>query len=371
MAGIYTIGYGSRDLGSFIALLKTHHIQYLIDVRSKPYSFRNPVFSRSSLETALVDYHIKYVFMGDLLGGRPNDPDCYTSDGHVNYDVYKTKPFFQKGIERLRNANSQGLNIALMCSEAKPQECHRSKLIGEALADLEFSVIHIDEKGALKTHAQVLRHLVSGMPQKSLFGDELPHKFTSRKAYSIPVSGDRLIVPPNQVPSPTKPTQVEKKHEIVTIGVYGFTEQAFFEALLEAKIEVFCDIRMRRGMRGKQYTFVNSSALQEKLKQLDIHYIHMKDLAPTTSIRQHQKDADRTNNVLKRDRKQLGFEFSIDFERDILSLFDSESFLLRIGGGTKRAVLFCVEQLPEACHRSLVAQKISHELNWNVRHILP
>ncbi len=75
------------------------------------------------------------------------------------------------------------------------------------------------------------------------------------------------------------------KPKIVTIGVYGFDQESFFQALLDAKVDTFCDIRMRRGMRGSKYAFVNSSSLQKRLGELDIQYLHLKDLAPDHEIR--------------------------------------------------------------------------------------
>ena len=48
------------------------------------------------------------------------------------------------------------------------------------------------------------------------------------------------------------------KIKIVTIGVYGFDESGFFDALCQAEVDTFCDIRSRRGLRGATYAFANS-----------------------------------------------------------------------------------------------------------------
>lgn len=61
--------------------------------------------------------------------------------------------------------------------------------------------------------------------------------------------------------------------KIYTIGVYGSTEQEFFNKLIENRIDTFCDIRQRRGVRGSEYAFVNSNRLQNKLAELDIKYV--------------------------------------------------------------------------------------------------
>ena len=83
------------------------------------------------------------------------------------------------------------------------------------------------------------------------------------------------------------------KPKIVTIGVYGFDESSFFEALREADVDTFCDIRARRGLRGATYAFANSQRLQERLAELGIRYIHRKDLAPTRAARDRQAQTDK------------------------------------------------------------------------------
>ena len=94
--------------------------------------------------------------------------------------------------------------------------------------------------------------------------------------------------------------------KIITIGVYGFTEDAFFEALQTAGVQVFCDIRWRRGVRGAKYAFANHKRLQARLESLGIKYIHRRDLAPTPEIRQRQKDADKMEKIAKRKRSTPG-----------------------------------------------------------------
>ncbi len=156
MSAIYTIGYGNRNIGDFIELLKLYHIAYLVDVRSQPYSKNNLEFSKTRLEKNLSENSIRYVFMGDTLGGRPADRSCYDESDRVLYDEVRNRPFYQAGIERLKDAWNQKLPIALMCAELRPEECHRSKLIGITLQQEQIEVIHIDENGALKNHGIVM-----------------------------------------------------------------------------------------------------------------------------------------------------------------------------------------------------------------------
>lgn len=174
---LFTIGYGARTLEELIAALKANRIEYLIDVRTAPYSKFKPDFSKDLLQYHIERAGIRYLFMGDTLGGQPKEPACHT-DGKVDYDKVRVQPFFQKGLERLRKAFEQRCRVALMCSEGRPEQCHRSKLIGEALAAASIPIWHIDEDGGLLTQTQVIDRLTKG--QMDLFGQS---SFTSRKRY--------------------------------------------------------------------------------------------------------------------------------------------------------------------------------------------
>ena len=175
---LFTIGYGARPVDEFISALKANGIEFLLDVRSSPYSKFKPDFSKEVLQRCLERAGIKYLFMGDTLGGMPKDPACHT-DGKVDYDKVRAQGFFQEGIGRLRKAFEQQRPVALMCSEGRPEQCHRSKLIGEALSATGIPVCHIDEDGARLTQTQVIDRLTKG--QLDLFGQE---SFTSRKRYA-------------------------------------------------------------------------------------------------------------------------------------------------------------------------------------------
>lgn len=188
MSRILTVGYGNRTYQEFVRLLELYEVKYLIDVRSKPYSHVNPDFSRQSLEQKLAQNNVKYVFMGDVLGGLPEDSSCYTEDGRVDYDKCKALPSYQAGIDRLKDAWAQDLGVAIMCSELKPQHCHRSKLIAVSLTELEIEVVHIDEKGEEKSQSEVIAEVKAELDgaapgQLSLFKDDGERSLTSRKRY--------------------------------------------------------------------------------------------------------------------------------------------------------------------------------------------
>lgn len=152
---IYTIGHGARKAEELLELLQRYGIEYLIDVRSQPYSRYHPQFSQKNLQQFLEDNNIRYVFMGDTLGGRPTDAGCYDENGKINYNKVKTKDFFQEGIERLKTAYKKNLPVAIMCSERDPAQCHRYHLISNVLDAELIEVMHIDEKGQLKTQSEI------------------------------------------------------------------------------------------------------------------------------------------------------------------------------------------------------------------------
>ena len=181
---VFTIGYGARTVDELVAALLSHEIMFLVDVRTSPYSRFKPEFSKDALEQELKRQGIRYVYLGDALGGRPADPDCYVDD-KVDYERVKAKAFYQAGIQRVRTAWQRGMRFVLMCSEGRPEQCHRSKLIGESLDALGIPVAHIDEHDQLRSQDEVIQRLTGG--QLSLFGDL---EFTSRKRYSRAVQGE-------------------------------------------------------------------------------------------------------------------------------------------------------------------------------------
>ena len=162
-----------------------------------------------------------------------------------------------------------------------------------------------------------------------------------------------------------------KKIKIVTIGVYGFDETDFFDALCKAQVDTFCDIRSRRGVRGATYAFANSKRLQARLAELGIRYIYRKDLGPTKIVREKQAAADKATKTAKRKRTRLGEAFIEAYHTECLADFEPQSLLDELESDAKVVALFCVETAPEACHRSLVADKLAKTLNLEVEDILP
>src|SRR4030095_11264954 len=150
-----------------------------------------------------------------------------------------------------------------------------------------------------------------------------------------------------------------KLPDIYTIGVYGSSENEFFKKLTDHDIDTFCDIRLRRAVRGSQYAFANSQRLQDKLADLSIKYLHEMGLAPTAEIIKIQDKFDQEHKIQRRKREELTDVFKTAYKKKILSKFDIRQFIKNLEtSGSKKLVLFCVEKSPAACHRSVVTAKI-------------
>jgi uncharacterized protein (DUF488 family) len=169
---LLTIGYGKRTLDEAIALLDDHSVRYLADVRSVPWSRFRPEFAQDELKAHLDLAGIRYLYLGEELGGRPKDPSCYDARGRVDYDACRQRAAFLGGIERLRTAWTQGQRVALLCSESRPEECHSSKLLGVVLQEMGIAVQHLDEDGSVVSQEAVMGRLEGNQP--SLFGDLPP-----------------------------------------------------------------------------------------------------------------------------------------------------------------------------------------------------
>lgn len=154
---------------------------------------------------------------------------------------------------------------------------------------------------------------------------------------------------------------------VVTIGVYGFDAESFLERLRQAQVSVLLDVRQRRGVRGPEYAWANSQRLQAALAGAGIAYEHHTELAPTTEMRQVQYAEDDRRGVGKRSRHELAPEYARRYTDEILSRAD----LTPIASGDGVAALFCVESDPEACHRSLVAQRLAGDHGIKVEHLRP
>lgn len=158
---------------------------------------------------------------------------------------------------------------------------------------------------------------------------------------------------------------------LVTLGVYGFGEAAFFTALREARVDTFCDVRARRGVRGRGYAFANHRRLVAHLTDAGIRYLHFLDLAPSRELRAEQLAADRSERKVKRNRDRLAPGFIARYRSECLAHLAATEFLARLGAEARVVALCCVERDPAACHRSLLAVWLGRQLGCEPRHLQP
>jgi uncharacterized protein (DUF488 family) len=182
MDRLYTIGHSNHEIGRFLGLIEMNGITAICDVRSSPYSQHNPQFNRELLQIALRQRGIAYVFLGNELGPRSDDPACYF-DGKVQYARLAATGNFRRGIEKLC-AGIKTKRVAIMCAEKDPITCHRMILICRALRKEPIEIENILEDGSLeglrRSEQRMLLELK--VPQLRLF--ESPEDLIQR-AYDI------------------------------------------------------------------------------------------------------------------------------------------------------------------------------------------
>lgn len=152
---LYTIGHSNIALDDFLANLRRHNVRVLVDVRSAPYSRYVPHFNKNHLEAWLKENDVDYRFAGETLGGQPKDQSLYKDHAIPDEDadpsrflrsvLYKEvmkRDYYQKGIRRLLEivAETEG-NVAIMCSEGNPHDCHRHHLIARSLVDPKLRIV--------------------------------------------------------------------------------------------------------------------------------------------------------------------------------------------------------------------------------------
>ena len=155
---LFTIGHSSHALPAFLRLLEEHGVEVVCDVRSSPYSGRNPQFNREALRDALAERLVKYVFLGKELGARSEDPGCYV-DGQARYERIAKTALFRSGLERVLKG-IESFRVALMCAEADPLSCHRTILVCRGLRNSSLSIAHILPNGKLESHEEAEERLL-------------------------------------------------------------------------------------------------------------------------------------------------------------------------------------------------------------------
>ena len=153
---IFSIGHSDHTIEAFLDLLRQQMVAVVVDVRSQPYSRWAPQFNRVTLARDLKAAGIRYLFMGDSLGGRPADPALYETDRERPcYERVAQSAAYQAGIEQLLRL-AEAEHVAVMCSEGDYHRCHRALLITPTLLKRGIRVFHIRPDGTV-VEAQLKR----------------------------------------------------------------------------------------------------------------------------------------------------------------------------------------------------------------------
>ena len=181
---LFSVGHSNHDLNDFLELLTENGIEIIVDVRTFPSSQYSPQFNRNFLQKQLRNSGIRYEFLGDSLGGRPDGDAYYDDEGYVLYDQMKESEIFLTGMDQLLDL-AKNSRVAMMCSEGVPSDCHRHLLVSRVLAERnpQVQVKHLLPKGGVISSIKLLEDQT---PQPTLFGtEELSWKSTQSVSRNI------------------------------------------------------------------------------------------------------------------------------------------------------------------------------------------
>jgi uncharacterized protein (DUF488 family) len=173
MKAVYTIGHSTHSIAAFVELLEGAEISAIADVRSAPYSRRNPQFNQEALRRSLHNYNIEYVFLGAELGGRGNPDSEHDDRGRIQYRSIAQSALFRQGLRRVQEGSTR-MRLALMCAESDPLDCHRGILISRILAARGTPIMHIRADGSLEPHGIAESRLLQlfGLHEADLYRTE-------------------------------------------------------------------------------------------------------------------------------------------------------------------------------------------------------
>ena len=174
MGEVFTIGCSIHLTEQFVSSLKKYKVAAVVDVRSMPFSKHSPQFNQNILKAYLPKQDIEYVHLGKEFGARREESEAYSND-IVDFKKVSKLSIFQHGIERIYTAiDHYGWNIALMCTEKDPIDCHRFLLVAKNVAKvLDINIKHILFDGSYIDHCALEQKMLKESPVKpSLFDDD-------------------------------------------------------------------------------------------------------------------------------------------------------------------------------------------------------
>ena len=163
---LFTIGHSTHTQEYFLGLLKQHNIDYVLDVRSSPFSKFSSWFNKDAIEDYLKKNNIVYCPMGKFFGARPTDRTLYCAEGYLDFEKTRASELFKKGLDNVMLGLASGHNIALMCTEKDPFDCHRTIMVSRGFELNGVSVQHIHADGNLETQDEINIRLLDNLEKK-------------------------------------------------------------------------------------------------------------------------------------------------------------------------------------------------------------
>lgn len=195
MAQIFTIGYTAfPNQNDFVAMLKKYNVPYVIDVRSYPIASQfYAIYSKPTLEPLLKNHNIIYRNYAKEFGARQENREYFMEEGCLDFKRFTKSKEFLNGVEKIKKTLSLNYNLALMCAEKDPIDCHRTIMVSRALNLLGFDIKHILATGNLQTQKEIDFRLLKfyHLDESSLFQtkDELIDEAYIRKNIQIGYRG--------------------------------------------------------------------------------------------------------------------------------------------------------------------------------------
>ena len=160
MGNLFTIGHSQYTSNYFVDLLKSYDINYVLDVRSTPYSKYAEQFNRENLNKFLEKQGIQYSFMGKYFGARPVEVELYNERGYLDFEKVSQTERFHVGMKNVILGLERGNKIALMCTEKDPFDCHRAIMVARAFDKHGVDVKHILSDGSIQTQRDLDNRLL-------------------------------------------------------------------------------------------------------------------------------------------------------------------------------------------------------------------
>ena len=160
---LYTVGHSNGTLEKLLSLIRLADVNCIIDVRSTPASAYSPHFNKESLHRYLRANGVLYGHFGEEFGARRTDSIV---GGQVNFEKAVTTEAFLRGVQRIDNGLVKGFRIALMCSEAKPLDCHRFSMLSRYFVDNGYEVNHILHNEEIVPHAVLEKEMIDEYVRK-------------------------------------------------------------------------------------------------------------------------------------------------------------------------------------------------------------